>query len=1311
MTLTSSDEYSVISNQVSVNSNNINNLLELFSTLQEQVKVLNALSPIGVTYITNPLSNDIEGNGKNINNINNLNITGTATIGDTLQVTDIATFNNNISIAGDNLTNGNLIVGGYSTIGSYLTVSGITTISDLTDSSSSSTGALKVSGGVGIAKNLFVGQNLNVSGSTTIGSLITGNITGTSLNISGNAIVTGSLNVSSSGTFNSLLVTNNGTIGGTLSVTGLTTLGELHSGVTTVDSLSVTNNQTIGGTLTVTNATTLSNTLSISGSTIILDSTDVVTTPSLSGALVVSGGVGIAKGLNVAGIVNITNTTNAISRTTGALVVTGGVGISGHLHVLDLITHGGATIGGLLTASGSATINGVTTMVASATIGGSLTVSGFTIINDNTQSTDTSSGALIVAGGVGIAKNLNVGGTLNVTGATTLSDILNISGATTCGNTLTVNGISTFNTGVNLVETLTVGGIAQFNNDLQFSMSSLGNSYFGYIYEQSNGDSLFLDGPAPSDYNQFGEKIQIRSVSSSGTSMSLNCYDAGGSSNSARITFRRFAAETGTNGPVNNHAQIRANDVLGYIDWKANTSASTVNDTRLAWIKATAITGGGGGQISLSTQPTAGGNVKDALYVHEDSSVQIGISAEGNTGGWAKFYVYNDTNLDTVRIVDTSTGTLGCQLDLLHHSSTPNAADEITQINFGGLDSSLANTYYGRISCVADEITNTAEKGSISFFTLNGTLTQKMILKHDGKVGINVSDPKCALHIYNPLGGDATNAQEMETHGILRLQPHATNSTNMTFAQVNNGDAMGIQVSNSAQTAKWDLSLQPFQGRVGVATTDPSARFSVVEQEHPSNGVVTVNNATIATFAHFESGDNGNEAADIMLQLTRSYTSPVSLNDAAFIRAGKEKQWNISQNRDSYLAFGTRDSTNLPSEKMRISSSGYVGINETNPQRMFQITADDDITATTLFALRNNRPVSSAKKDIVISFRDTVYTDSSLTTIDDDFKEMSAIQHKTMINNVTEGLRSSILFYTRENNNHFAGFGVIGDKAVAGTYYGSNSFDSTNASLHPRSHLHIRDTHDSSDVSLTIQNNSTNNAHTGLHTAIYFQTTPADVSTFKSATIGSTRAGHFAGANALVMRSDSNNTGGIVCLKSNGRMTFGNIIKHDCGTIVPLSNERICIGSGVPGSGTFLDFNYGSNQINPSNGTTTTTGVLRLGNTNARFHSIFLASGSLNGSSDRKLKTDIEELSDKEKRVAIKAKTLLRKYKWKNEVEQDSENAKIHFGIIAQDLEQAFEEEGIDPIKYNIISKEPTEDGFSYGVYYIELIAFIIAAI
>ena len=61
-------------------------------------------------------------------------------------------------------------------------------------------------------------------------------------------------------------------------------------------------------------------------------------------------------------------------------------------------------------------------------------ISGILNLNNTTQSTSTTTGALIVDGGIGIAQNLNVGGILTVTGDTSLNSNVDISG------NLTVNG-------------------------------------------------------------------------------------------------------------------------------------------------------------------------------------------------------------------------------------------------------------------------------------------------------------------------------------------------------------------------------------------------------------------------------------------------------------------------------------------------------------------------------------------------------------------------------------------------------------------------------------------------------------------------------------------------------------------------------------------------------------------------------------------------------------------------------------------------------------------------------------------------------
>lgn len=74
-------------------------------------------------------------------------------------------------------------------------------------------------------------------------------------------------------------------------------------------------------------------------------------------------------------------------------------------------------------------------------------------------------------------------------------------------------------------------------------------------------------------------------------------------------------------------------------------------------------------------------------------------------------------------------------------------------------------------------------------------------------------------------------------------------------------------------------------------------------------------------------------------------------------------------------------------------------------------------------------------------------------------------------------------------------------------------------------------------------------------------------------------------------------------------------------------------------------------------------------------------------SSDRNLKTDITEINEAEKRVALKAKALMRRYRIKSSIESKGDTARYHFGIIAQDLQQAFFEEKLDASRYGMFIK------------------------
>ena len=123
-----------------------------------------------------------------------------------------------------------------------------------------------------------------------------------------------------------------------------------------------------------------------------------------------------------------------------------------------------------------------------------------------------------------------------------------------------------------------------------------------------------------------------------------------------------------------------------------------------------------------------------------------------------------------------------------------------------------------------------------------------------------------------------------------------------------------------------------------------------------------------------------------------------------------------------------------------------------------------------------------------------------------------------------------------------------------------------------------------------------------------------------------------------------------------------------------------------------------------------------LGGSSDRFDDIYATNGTIQ-TSDFNEKQDIAELSDAEQRVAVACKGLLRKFRWKDSVAEKGDEARTHFGIIAQDLQAAFAAEGLDAGDYAMFisttwtDEETNEEKTRMGVRYSELLAFIIAAI
>lgn len=176
-----------------------------------------------------------------------------------------------------------------------------------------------------------------------------------------------------------------------------------------------------------------------------------------------------------------------------------------------------------------------------------------------------------------------------------------------------------------------------------------------------------------------------------------------------------------------------------------------------------------------------------------------------------------------------------------------------------------------------------------------------------------------------------------------------------------------------------------------------------------------------------------------------------------------------------------------------------------------------------------------------------------------------------------------------------------------------------------------------------------------------------------------------------------------------GQIKFGN------GTAAPTV--------GLYGGGTDLYVNTNATSIIPLQDNHTAIGA-----GSYRYSVVYAATGTINTSDERE-KQDIAELDEAEKQVAVKLKGLVKKFRFKDAVKEKGDNARIHVGVIAQEVITAFESEGLDATRYGVLCydeweaseaeidengevvKPAKKAGNRYGVRYEELFAFILGAL
>ena len=663
----------------------------------------------------------------------NTDIFGTINVRGAGTITGLASLQNNLNLAGDLAINVN-----------KFTVAGVT-------GNTAVAGTLNVTG----ASNLQ--NNLNVGGTFAINSnkfLVVGSSGNTTIagntNIAGNIVSSGtyalagdfSINVNK---FNVQASSGNTGVAGTLNVTGATGL---------LGTLNVTGGTNIGSTLGVTGAASFLNTLDVSGNTRLQGTLNVANAVAFNNGLNVQGATYINSLANVAGDFSVATNNFTVVSTSGNFNAVGSGSIGGTLTVASTATVNGSlgvvgdaslnsklavgsdfsingnyfTVGG---NSGNTRIAGTLDVAGASSITNSLWVGGIvtmfsgqsvqgqvTFINP-TESLDTGTGALVVTGGVGIGKSLNVGGNLYAAKSVIFGAGLQIAGSLQLGgNKFTVNSSNG--------NTVVAGTLDVANNFAvatnKFTVTTAGNTVVAGTLDIGNNTTIagtqIITGPNSSANSLVvkgyttGDQLQVGTNPSPNQGVSLSVVNSG---SSAYSTLNLYARSYNLN--VNGNPQLTIGNT-GVVNLLSNTpSTSTASGTLQvvggAGIGGSVYIGGNtniGGNAVVTGNVTAvqgsfSGNVTDnsqrvLVNVVPSGSSGINISNLTKTGSTVTFTV-NNLGVNTLAgttnniTVSQSTGSVTVNLGTTGTAGTYAYASSLTTDQFGRVLSVTANTATG----------------------------------------------------------------------------------------------------------------------------------------------------------------------------------------------------------------------------------------------------------------------------------------------------------------------------------------------------------------------------------------------------------------------------------------------------------------------------------------------------------------------------------------------------------------------------------------------------------------------------------------
>ena len=311
-----------------------------------------------------------------------------------------------------------------------------------------------------------------------------------------------------------------------------------------------------------------------------------------------------------------------------------------------------------------------------------------------------------------------------------------------------------------------------------------------------------------------------------------------------------------------------------------------------------------GHAISIVENGTAGAGTDESWQLGVNSSGDLGFFNSSSTTAAVTFL---DSN-DNVGIGTTSPSAL---LEVEGSNDTGDGIRVGTSSNSSTGSSTIAlqTNDADRVAIKGTRESSTGGKLTFETKDVGGSLTEKMVIKNDGNVGIGTTSPSTSLHVV----------------GTITADTHFTSSdSNATLSTSGSGGTIRFRPNGSSSTTG-QVTVES-SGNVGIGTDSPSAKLDTAYTDSATYSSTSPSADLI--LSRKNTANTNNQTVGVRFDVTGWSGSTTG---GAAIEAVQPSNASTAD-----LTFLTRDAGTW-AEKMRIDSSGNVGIGTDSPNVSLEV--------------------------------------------------------------------------------------------------------------------------------------------------------------------------------------------------------------------------------------------------------------------------------------------------------------------------------------------------------------------------------------